>query len=320
MQTWHGTPLKTLFFDTPRVRALPKEEQDDWQEFLDRWDYVVIPNDYYEGTFLRSSNSRAVPIRAGLPRNDVLVNRQDPATIARLKRELGLPTDRRIVLYAPTYRPRREPGAPLFRYPDLAELAEALGEDHFLVLRQHYYRRAMRVPPALSWFARDLSRTDEIGAPAPGQRRAGDGLLLRRVRLRLAAASDGLLRPDLEHYAQVDPRTYVDLADVAPGPIVESTEELVEAVRKSRDGQDGTSGGVRGLRPPVLRRGERPGGGDGRRGGVGRVVVDHHRVGPDAGEDGRHRRRPGTRRRPPCPPRGRPRAPALRPVAAPTCR
>jgi CDP-glycerol glycerophosphotransferase len=241
VQTWHGTPLKTLFFDTPRVRALPKEEQDDWQEFLDRWDYVVIPNDYYESTFLRSSNSRAVPIRAGLPRNDVLVNRQDPATIARLKRELGLPTDRRIVLYAPTYRPRREPGAPLFRYPDLAELAEGLGEDHFLVLRQHYYRRAMRVPPALSWFARDLSRTDEMShlllvsdvLVTDYSSVAFDYALLRRPMVFYA--------PDLEHYAQVDPRTYVDLGDVAPGPVVESTEELVEAVRKSRDGQDGTS-------------------------------------------------------------------------------
>jgi CDP-glycerol glycerophosphotransferase len=42
--------------------------------------------------------------------------------------------------------------------------------------------------------------------------------------------------PDLDHYSHVDPRTYLDLADVAPGPIVESTEELIEAVRRSRDG------------------------------------------------------------------------------------
>jgi CDP-glycerol glycerophosphotransferase len=45
--------------------------------------------------------------------------------------------------------------------------------------------------------------------------------------------------PDLEHYTHVEPRTYVDLAKIAPGPIVESTEQLIEAVRKSRDGNEG---------------------------------------------------------------------------------
>jgi len=241
VQTWHGTPLKTLFFDTPRVRGLSQEEQDDWQEYVDRWDYVVIPNDYYANTFLRSSNSRAVPIRAGLPRNDVLVNGNDPGTIARLKRELGLPTDRKIVLYAPTYRPRPGPGAPRFQYPELAELAEGLGEDYFLVLRQHYYRRAMRVPPNLAWFARDLSRVDEMAQlllvsdvlVTDYSSVAFDYALLRRPMVFYA--------PDLEQYAHVEPRTYVDLADIAPGPVVESTEELVEAVRKSLDGQEAFS-------------------------------------------------------------------------------
>jgi CDP-glycerol glycerophosphotransferase len=236
VQTWHGTPLKTLFFDTPRVRDLSPEEKDGWQEFVDRWDYVVIPNDYYASTFLRSTNTRALPIRAGLPRNDVLVNGNDPATVERLKRELGLPTDRRIVLYAPTYRSRPLPGAPTFRYPDVAELAEALGEEHFLLLRQHYYRPAMRVPPSLAWFARDVSKEDEMA----------NLLLVSDVLVTdysSVAFDYGLLRrpmvfyaPDLDHYSHVDPRTYLDLADVAPGPIVESTEELIEAVRRSRDG------------------------------------------------------------------------------------
>jgi CDP-glycerol glycerophosphotransferase len=240
VQTWHGTPLKTLFFDTARLRDLPREEQDNWQEFVDRWDYVVIPNDYYESTFLRSSNTRAVQIRAGLPRNDALVTRNDPAKIKRLKQELGLPTDRRIVLYAPTYRPRPvPPGAPEFRYPDLSELAAGLGEDHFLLLRQHYYRPAMRVPPALAWFARDVSRADEMAdlllvsdvLVTDYSSVAFDYAFLRRPMVFYA--------PDLEHYAHVDPGTYVDLARIAPGPVVDTPEELIEAVRASEKGELG---------------------------------------------------------------------------------
>jgi CDP-glycerol glycerophosphotransferase len=229
VQTWHGTPLKTLFFDTPRVRDLPPEEQDAWQEFLDRWDYVVVPNDYYAGTFLRSSNTGAVPIRAGLPRNDVLVRGNDSANIDRLKRQLGLPTDRRIVLYAPTYRPA--PVAPEFRFPDLTELAAGLGEDHFVLLRQHYYRRAMKVPPSLSWFARDVSRLDEMSQLLL----VSDVLVTDYSSVCFDYALLGrpmvFYVPDLEQYTHVAPCTYVELEQIAPGPLVRTTEEIVDAVR-----------------------------------------------------------------------------------------
>jgi len=236
VQTWHGTPLKTLFFDTGRVRNLPQEEQDAWQEFLDRWDYVVIPNDYYASTFLRSSNSRAVPIRAGLPRNDVLVTGNDAETIARLKRQLGLPTDRRIVLYAPTYRPA--PLAPEFRYHDLAELAAALGEDHVLLIRQHYYRRAFKVPPSLAWFARDVSALDEMSQLLL----VSDVLLTDYSSVAFDYAFLGRPMvfhvPDLEQYTHVTPGTYVDLSEIAPGPLTSTTEEVVEAIRATRTSPD----------------------------------------------------------------------------------
>jgi CDP-glycerol glycerophosphotransferase len=232
VQTWHGTPLKTLFFDTPKVRELSRKEQDDWQEFVDRWDYVVVPNDYYASTFLRSANTRAEPIRAGLPRNDILVNGKDDGTVERLKRELGLPTDRRIVLYAPTYR--SVGSSPGFSYPDVTELARELGEDHFLLLRQHYYRRAMRVPPSLAWFTRDVSAVDEMShlllvsdvLVTDYSSVAFDYALLGRPMVFYA--------PDLEHYTHVEPCTYVDLAQVAPGPVVETTEQIIDAVRRSQ--------------------------------------------------------------------------------------
>ena len=122
---------------------LPAQEQDDWQEFLDRWDYVVVPNRLtMRDTFMWSSNT--APCQSGpvCRRNDALVTRNDSATIEDLKRQLGLPTDRRIVIYAPTYCP-----APVSRLPvpRPRRARRGLGEDHFLPLRQHYYRRAMRV-------------------------------------------------------------------------------------------------------------------------------------------------------------------------------
>jgi CDP-glycerol glycerophosphotransferase len=42
--------------------------------------------------------------------------------------------------------------------------------------------------------------------------------------------------PDRDHYAHVDPGTYVDLARIAPGPVLDNPDEIVRAVRASRDG------------------------------------------------------------------------------------
>jgi CDP-glycerol glycerophosphotransferase len=36
--------------------------------------------------------------------------------------------------------------------------------------------------------------------------------------------------PDLAYYSQVDPLTYFDLREVAPGPVLESTEEIIDAM------------------------------------------------------------------------------------------
>ena len=113
----------------------------------------VVPNDYYRApscavTTRPGRNPRGFPPRR--PRQRIVIRGRRGREAA-----LGLPLDRTIVLYTPTWR-RAAAGVPL-EFPNLAEMAEALGDEYYLLVRQHYYRRGIDVPQELAWFARDVS-------------------------------------------------------------------------------------------------------------------------------------------------------------------
>jgi CDP-glycerol glycerophosphotransferase len=233
VQTWHGTPLKMVLLDLERIQQLPARGRRFWQEFVDRWDYVVVPNDYYRGTFVRGSNTAAQEIRAGLPRNDVLVTRSSPADAEAVKRQLGIPLDRTVLLYTPTWR-RAAAGVPL-TLPNLTEMAAALGDEYYLLVRQHYYRPSIDVPQELAWFARDVSGLDETSTLLL----AADVLVTDFSSVAFDYAFLGrpmiFYVPDYEFYTRVEPRTYINLAEVAPGPLVSDTAELVAAIRRTNE-------------------------------------------------------------------------------------
>ena len=76
----------------------------------------------------------------GYPRNDELAQ-PNAAKIRQLKEKLGISLDKKVVLYAPTYRDNQffTKGKYAFSLPfDLAKLRDTLGEDTVLLLRMHY--------------------------------------------------------------------------------------------------------------------------------------------------------------------------------------
>lgn len=231
VQTWHGTPVKRLFFDTPKVVAMDAVGQAEYQALVDQWDYLVSPSPFFEETMVRSTNFGGTLIRAGMPRNDALVTQNTPEHIAQLKTELNLPTDRKILLFAPTYR-AKGPGKQAYKRPTFPMLAQHLGEEWYLLNREHYYRRPRELDPHLRYFARDVSAEMDVNRLLL----VSDALLTDYSSLMFDYA---LLRrpmlfyvPDLEYYSQVEPLTYFDLREVAPGPVLGSTEEIIDAVSR----------------------------------------------------------------------------------------
>ena len=67
LQTWHGTPLKLMGWDEPSLAALPPTERRAHQAMIDRWDHLVVPNEFFVDTFVRSYGYDGDLIRSGTP-------------------------------------------------------------------------------------------------------------------------------------------------------------------------------------------------------------------------------------------------------------
>jgi len=107
LNTWHGTPLKRMGFDMP---GGAKEAANTFRNFLSA-DYLLAANPFmteqmYERSYKLDGIYRGAIIEEGYPRIDrqFLDAAEEEATRARLA-EAGLPVgDRKIVLYAPTWK------------------------------------------------------------------------------------------------------------------------------------------------------------------------------------------------------------------------
>lgn len=143
IQTWHGTPLKKLGLDIENV-SMPgtttSKYHDNFVKEANRWDALVSPNDYSTQIFRSAFGFNNQILKVGYPRNDELIN-TEPDEITALKESMGIPLDKKVVLYAPTYRDNQfaEKGKYTFELPfSLDDFKKQFGEDTVLILRMHY--------------------------------------------------------------------------------------------------------------------------------------------------------------------------------------
>jgi len=143
VQTWHGTPLKKLGLDIKNVTMPNTTTEKYHQNFVletHRWDALVSANDYSNKIFKSAFNYQQKFLEVGYPRNDKLIN-SNADDIMKLKMKLGIPLEKKVVMYAPTYRDNSfaEKGKYLFQMPfSIDKLLEKIGEDTVLILRMHY--------------------------------------------------------------------------------------------------------------------------------------------------------------------------------------
>ncbi|GEP85222.1 putative teichoic acid biosynthesis protein F [Staphylococcus piscifermentans] len=170
IQTWHGTPLKRLANDMKVVRmpgtTTPNYKRN-FHEETSRWDYLISPNRYsteiFESAFWMN---RERILEIGYPRNDVLVNRSDDTEYKNAIREgLNIPEDKKVILYAPTWRDDEfiKKGQYLFDLRiNLENLQEKLGDEYVLLLRMHYLIANALDLSGYEEFAVDVSNYNDI--------------------------------------------------------------------------------------------------------------------------------------------------------------
>ncbi|UOB21210.1 CDP-glycerol glycerophosphotransferase family protein [Macrococcus armenti] len=146
IQTWHGTPLKKLVLDMESVK-LPNTTTLEYKlKFLkesERWDYLISPNDYSTEIFTRCFNvPKSKILTTGYPRNEMLQKRKDDKIYCgNLKGKLKIDYDKKVILYAPTWRDTdyNDEGNYAFKLQlDLDAFLKQTNENTVLLLRLHY--------------------------------------------------------------------------------------------------------------------------------------------------------------------------------------
>ncbi|RKS76194.1 CDP-glycerol glycerophosphotransferase [Actinomadura pelletieri DSM 43383] len=234
VQCWHGTPLKKLGYD---VKQMPykRTEGVDWMRHdVPQWDLLLAQNTFSVPLFRRAFGYTGDVIVSGYPRNDILNSPHRAEIGAAVRRRLGIPEGKRVVLYAPTWRDdfHLAIGKRAFRLElDIDRFRTALGRDHVLLLRTHYLvtdRPKLRpgdcvidvsVYPDISelFLISDVLVTDYSSAMF-------DFAVTGRPMV--------FFTYDLERYRDHVRGFYFDFDAEAPGPLLRTSQEVVDALRE----------------------------------------------------------------------------------------
>lgn len=135
VETLHGTFLKHMGFDEPHFKNATRKIQDNFARRNRRWDYMVVPSNYMKRTASQAFDYHQKVIESGFPRNDTLITHDNKTYINAIKKRLNIPLDKKVILYAPTYRKNMAFNFTL----DLDRLQRELGDKYVFLVRLHYF-------------------------------------------------------------------------------------------------------------------------------------------------------------------------------------
>jgi CDP-glycerol glycerophosphotransferase len=228
VMTHHGTPLKRMGMDLRgTLVAGRKMDFDALLRRCERWDFSVSSNPLSTLVWERVYPTRHETLETGYPRNDALV-RATAADVARIRAELGIEPGRTAVLYAPTHREWRSGYVPTL---DVGAVAEALGPDHVLLARLHYFYGADPLIRELHAAGRILDVAEHPSIEELSL--AADVLVTDYSSLMFDyAVLDRPIvihAPDWEVYRAMR-GTYFDLMEEPPGVVARTDGEVVDAL------------------------------------------------------------------------------------------
>ncbi len=134
--TWHGTPIKKMGSDIS-----DKNQSFRTKTKKNPVDIMTAQSDFEADIFSRVFNiQRDNFLMCGLPRNDILANYTSKQR-AEIREKLGIPVEKKVILYAPTFREFERDSMQncVLKPPiDLAKWKKELGAEYVLLFRAHY--------------------------------------------------------------------------------------------------------------------------------------------------------------------------------------
>lgn len=240
IQTWHGTPLKKLALDMDRMDMGGSTDIENYHQQFRKtcrdWDYLVSQNKFSTEIFKScfAFNDRPI-LQIGYPRNDVLINDNYPDKIREYKEKLGLPLDKKVILYAPTWRDNEYSEKGKYKFAsklDFDKVRKELADDYVFIVKYHYL-----VSDQIDWtpykgFVYTFDETKDIAwlylvsdmLITDYSSVMFDYSLLERPMLFFAY--------DLEDYKENLRGFYFDFVNDVPGPISKDTDQLIRDIKE----------------------------------------------------------------------------------------
>lgn len=243
VQCWHGTPLKRLGYDlksSDNVMNSTAEIYEKYRTDAEKFSYLLSPSPFATEKFatawnLKETGQEHKLLEKGYPRNDALIT-TGPEEIKRLRESFGV-DDKKVILYAPTWRDNQHTSALGYTYKtevDWDRLREELGEDYVILFRAHYLVANSFDFDKYRGFVYDVSGYPDIN----DLYLASDLLVTDYSSVFFDYANLG--KPiiyymyDLEEYAEDLRGFYMSLEEL-PGPVVRDETALIAEVRASEE-------------------------------------------------------------------------------------
>ena len=233
VSTWHGTPLKRLGLDIGDIYTKNPRIKESYIKNGEEWDYLISPNRYTTNILKSCFAYPRDILESGYPRNDILYNATD-SQVNQIKENLSIPNDKKIILYAPTWRDDEfyDTGSIKFTLKlELDKLKEAISDEYIVLVRTHYFISNNLDLTPYEGFAFDVSSYNDIAELYL----ISDMLITDYSSVFFDFAN--LKRPilyytyDLDKYEGMLRGFYIDIHEEVPGPLLFTTEEVIDSIK-----------------------------------------------------------------------------------------
>lgn len=230
VQLWHAPGASKKFGGSVDIESRPI-----LKKISNNTDWLIVTSDdikkYYAEAFQISENK----IKAlGLPRMDYYFENHDSKELKnKFCKDYGISPDKKIILYAPTFRDEEEFNN-VFNYFDLEKFNKELSDEYVLALRLH--------PKIKNFYKDDISSKGQYIDVSDFKNEQelmllSDMLITDYSSIMIEYAI--LNRPivfftyDLDTYLSKERGFYYDFKKTVPGPIVYTSDELIDAIKNN---------------------------------------------------------------------------------------
>ncbi len=232
IQTFHGYPFKQMGRPHWEQQGFSQAQMQSYDRRAAEWSYLVSPATYATPLLRRDFGYDGEVLEIGYPRNDVLLSDEADQVRAAVRESLGVRPEQTAVLYAPTFRDymsRDDNQAVMPSFFDFARAHSRLGDDTVFLIRGHAFNARTKHRIGHRPGTIDVTDYPEVS----DLYLAADAAVVDYSSLRFDFGVTGKPMifhvPDLQRYQ--DSRGWLfDFEPTAPGPLVTTTDEVVDAL------------------------------------------------------------------------------------------